>query len=286
VRQGSLLTAWLISLLVWIALLIATPISMWLTEADIFPLMATLGVLAQAATTLLALAGGWPTARTIAVLAVVSAGAWAVEALGSATGFPFGAYSYTAALQPQLAGVPLLIPLAWFMMLVPAWAVAEAILAGRREWLGSWYPLVHAVLAGAAFTAWDLYLDPQMVARGLWIWDQPGGYFGIPWVNFLGWWLAAVLLTLLIRPRHVPHPRLLVIYTLTWAFQAVGLGLFWGLPGPALTGFMVMGAFAIWSWRKGLSHLPAYQSPTLPISQSTNLPIYQPSNLPTDQNHP
>ncbi|GAB4539964.1 MAG: carotenoid biosynthesis protein [Anaerolineae bacterium] len=252
IRHGRPGIAWLISLLVWVTMLIATPPGMWLFGDGLFPLMATLGVLAQATTTFFALAGGWPAARALRTLAVVSAGAWVVEVLGSATGFPFGAYHYTAALQPQLAGVPLLIPLAWFMMLVPAWSVAGAILAGRRERLGRWYALVHAILAGAAFTAWDLYLDPQMVAHRLWVWEQPGGYFGIPWVNFLGWWLAAATLTILIRPARLPRPRLLVIYTLTWIFQAIGLGLFWGQPGPALAGCLAMGCFALWAWRREL----------------------------------
>jgi putative membrane protein len=293
VRQGRLLSAWLISLLVWIALLIATPISIWLAGDGVFPLLAAWGVLAQATAAFLGLAGGWPARQVLVAFALVSTGAWAVEALGSATGFPFGAYGYTSELQPQLAGVPLLIPLAWFMMLVPAWAVAETILARRRERLAKWYAPVHAVLAGAAFTAWDLYLDPQMVARGLWVWDQPGGYFGIPWVNFLGWWLAAALLTLLIRPRHVAHPRLLVIYTLTWGFQAVGLGLFWGLPGPALTGFLAMGAFATWSWRKQLPHRPTNQSfpegdlwAILPTIQSSTHPPIHPSTLPPTASKP
>ena len=258
--MGRLTAVWILSLALWVTLLIATPIGLWLAGDGVFPLMATFGVLAQAAVTLLALAGGWPVGRVLVALVVVSGGAWAVEALGSTTGFPFGAYDYTGALQPQLAGVPLVIPLAWFMMLVPAWAVAEAILARHRESMGRWYALLHAVLAGAAFTAWDLYLDPQMVANGLWVWDDPGGYFGIPWMNFLGWWLAASSITLLIRPRYLPRARLLIIYTLTWAFQAVGLGLFWGQPGPALVGFLSMGVLVVWAWRKELSTLPTFQS--------------------------
>jgi putative membrane protein len=204
----------------------------------------------------------------LVALAVVSGGAWAVETLGSATDFPFGAYDYTDALQPQLAGVPVVIPLAWFMMLVPAWAVAEVILANHRDNLGSWYAPLHAALAGAAFTAWDLYLDPQMVAHELWSWDYPGAYFGIPWLNFLGWWMAATLLTLLIRPRRLPRRRLMAIYTLTWVFQAIGLGLFWDQPGPALVGFLSMGIFVVWAWRKELSNLPTFRSSNLPSDES------------------
>jgi putative membrane protein len=113
--------------------------------------------------------------------------------------------------------------------------------------------LYFALLSGLALTAWDLYLDPQMVERNLWIWDQPGAYFGIPLVNFVGWVLVSSLLTLLIYPRNLPRQRLLIIYTLTWAFQAIGLGIFWGQPGPALVGFSVMGLFVGWAWSKELA---------------------------------
>jgi putative membrane protein len=226
---------------------------MWIAGEDLFPLMATLGVLAQAGVTLMALIGGWRLARTTRAVAIVLIGAWGVERLGSATGFPFGRYAYTQALQPQLAGVPVLIPLAWLMMLPPAWAAAEVILAGWQERLGMGYALVHAALAGLAFTAWDLYLDPQMVARGLWVWDNGhGGYFGIPWSNLIGWWLSATLLTLVVRPSQLPHPPLLLIYSLTWAFQAIGLGIFWRQPGPALVGLAGMGMCVLWAWSQEL----------------------------------
>ena len=89
---------------------------------------------------------------------------WAIEAIGTATGFPFGSYSYTDHLQPQLLGVPLFIPLAWMMMLPPSWAVAQRLSSSKGK-------LVFLVLGALAFTAWDLFLDPQMVKWGLWVWD-------------------------------------------------------------------------------------------------------------------
>ncbi len=204
-HAGRLATLWRLSLILWVGLLIATPISLWIAGDETFPRMATLGVLAQVGATTLALASGWTLARLTWVLVIVLCGTLGIEALGAATGFPFGAYSYADTIPPQLAGVPLIIPAAWFMMLAPAWAVSDAILGRRLERRSGRYALLHAALAGLAFTAWDLYLDPQMVARGLWAWEVSGGYFGIPWANFLGWWLSATLLTLVTRPRQLPR---------------------------------------------------------------------------------
>ncbi|MBN1137118.1 MAG: carotenoid biosynthesis protein [Anaerolineae bacterium] len=269
--QGQAATLWASSLILWLAVLVSTPVVLWLAGEGPFPRAATLGVLAQAAATLFALACGWSARRLVGVAAVVLPATWAVEKVGVTTGWLFGRYAYTGALQPQLAGVPIVIPLAWLMMLATAWAVASAILpeqsakaAGGPACPGWWYRLRYAALSGLAFAAWDLYLDPQMVARRLWLWEEPSGYFGIPWLNYLGWWCSATLLTLIAGPgsRGMPRLRLMIIYSLTWLFQVVGLGFFWGQPGPALCGFVAMGVFAILSWRQEMrrwSRLPALQ---------------------------
>jgi len=262
--QGHAATLWAGSLILWLAVLVGTPVVLWQVGEGPFPRAATLGVLAQVAATLFALACGWPVRRLAGLAAVVLSATWAIEKVGVTSGWLFGHYVYTKSLQPQLAGVPILIPLAWLMMLAPAWAVASAILAQRPASPGWGYRLRFAALSGLAFTAWDLYLDPQMVARVLWLWDAPSGYFGIPWLNYLGWWCSATLLTLIVMPgrRELPRLRLMIIYSLTWLFQVVGLGLFWGQPGPALCGFAAMGVFAILGWRQEMrrwSRLSALQ---------------------------
>lgn len=250
------------ALLLWLLILIATPIGLWISGEGAFPLLASLGVLAQASATLLALRKAKPWNWIVRMMVAVALFAWGVEWLGSTTGFPFGSYVYSGRLQPQLLGVPLIIPLAWWMMLVPAWGMSEMILGRRRQ------PLLFAALAAVVFTAWDLYLDPQMVAHSLWLWQTPGEYFGIPWVNYAGWWLAAFLLTLLLRPNNLPQQPLRLIYTLTWAFQAVGLGIFWGQPGPALAGCLGMGVFVAAAFYPQLARIRLPKS----IRQSQSAP--------------
>jgi lycopene beta-cyclase len=198
------------------------------------------GVMLQAGVVLAVLYATWGFRRTLLTSLGVIGLAWFVEAAGSATGFPFGAYAYTARLQPQLAHVPLLIPLAWLMMLPPAWAIGARVVGQSRGF--------KFIMASAlAFTAWDLFLDPQMVAWELWVWADPGGYFGIPWQNFLGWLLASGLITALVRPADLPDGPFLLIYIITWLLSTIGLAIFWGLPGPALAGFVAMGIMVWWA---------------------------------------
>jgi uncharacterized membrane protein len=241
---------WLGVVSIWLLAWIATPVVLGIAGDGSFPLLATLGVLAQAVATLTTLALRWPLRRVLGAGIIVTVATWLIEFAGSTTGIPFGHYNYTPALQPQVGGVPLLIPLAWLMMLGPIWGVTALILDPHKPRLGRWHWLIFASLAGLVFTAWDLYLDPQMVGHGLWEWQKPGGYFGIPWSNFAGWWLSAVFITLLVRPTDLPRRHLAVIYVLTWAFQAVALAVFWGQPGPALVGFIGMGLFVVWGWNQ------------------------------------
>jgi len=134
-------------------------------------------------------------ARTGAgVLGVVGGTAVAFEAVGLATGFPYGSYSYGDALGPTLLGVPFLVPLAWLMMAWPSWLLAEwltrPVRAGAR-------PLRVAV-AASLFAAWDVVLDPQMVQAGYWTWAAPHpglpGIDTVPLTNLAGWLLAGVVL--------------------------------------------------------------------------------------------
>lgn len=222
--------------------MIALPIVRAVANTAVFNWGVTLSVVLQTGAVLAVLHGAWGWRRTLQVAAVVAVLSWAVEFLGSTTGFPFGAYDYTDALQPQLGHVPLLIPLAWFMMLPVAWAIAEHVVGTERRWL-------FVGVSALALTAWDLFLDPQMVAWGYWVWQNPQGYFGIPWINYFGWFATAALITAVVRPRHLPLLPLLLIYTVTWALESIGLIAFWGLVGPGVVGMLGMGVFVCLGWR-------------------------------------
>lgn len=228
-RPAALLAA------AWLLTMISIPILRWMVGDSVLHYGVIAGVLLQAAAVLTICYAAWGARTVLRIAAIVIPLSWLIERIGSTTGIPFGAYHYTDALAPLIGGVPAVIPLAWLMMLPPAWAVAYAITGSVRGWS-------FVVFSGLAFTAWDLFLDPQMVTWGYWVWERPGLYFGIPLVNFAGWLLASMLLTWLARPPIPPLAPLLFVYGAVWFLQSVGLSLFWQMPGPAFFGFLGMGA--------------------------------------------
>ena len=153
---------------------------------------------------------GWRHALVFfATSAVIS---WAYEQVGVATGAIYGVYHYTDYLGPKLGHVPLLIPLAWFMMIYPSYIIANLIADDRP--IGSRGSLKHIVwlafLSAAVMTAWDLIIDPILSGPNVqaWIWEQGGPYFGIPIQNYIGWMLTTFTVYLVYRLfEHWADPR-------------------------------------------------------------------------------
>jgi putative membrane protein len=230
-------TTWVV-LAFWALVFIFVPILRWMWGEQGLTLGITFGVLAQVATVLFVLrrAWGWRAALTMALIVVFSG--WAVEFVGHTTGFPFGSYEYTPRFQPQIGAVPLLIPLAWMMMMPPSWALAYLL-------TGKWGGWQFITASAVAMTAWDFFLDPQMVTWNAWVFENPGAnaYVGlIPWTNFIGWLLASAFITMIARPRRLPVVPMLLIYIITWALYLIGQLFFWGLPTSAVVGGLTMGA--------------------------------------------
>lgn len=208
--------------------------------------LSTLVVVAFAATTLVLTIGAWGGQQAALAFGLVAVGTLVVERAGHTTGFPFGEYDYTGALQPTIGGVPAIVPLAWFAMGVPALEVGRAV-ARRRA--GA------VVVGAAALTAWDLFLDPQMVEQRYWAWAVDGAYEGIPLSNYAGWFgVGVVVLAVLarLRPEGPADAPLLALYTWWAAMSTVGFLVFFGRPLVGVVGGIGMGACATAAWwRRG-----------------------------------
>ncbi|MGO3885912.1 MAG: carotenoid biosynthesis protein, partial [Mycetocola sp.] len=238
--------------------------SLFVFYADSIPLtFVSVIALSSSATLHAASIGGWrvaiPVVTGVGVLTLIA------EAVGIATGFPFGEYAYTGALGPELLGVSLLVPLAWLTVAYPAFLIARLLVG-----VGSWRRLVARVLLMAyALTAWDVFLDSQMVDAGNWGWANPEpslpGTPGIPLTNYAGWFVTAVLIALVLEAavsragRGRPgDPRAFgrldtvradlspyLVYLWTWLTSLVGNLTFWDRPSVALAGGIAMGVVAI-----------------------------------------
>lgn len=147
--------------------------------------------------------------------------------------------------------VPLLIPCAWFMMLYPTWLISNDLVKNRYL----------AIPTGALLmSAWDLYLDPQMVNEGYWYWFVDGtATKEIPLSNFFGWFLSATLIfiaiSLVLKPatsrvsNFTPYALVVWVWLGSFLVNIVPISPFFNQPTVAISGFIGMGIVLLpWSW--------------------------------------
>ena len=113
------------------------------------------------------------------------------ENMSVLTGFPFGDYYWTDVAGVKLFNIPLLVGPSYLAIGYLSWVLAT-IIVGDVYRKSSWFTTIVTPMIGAFFmVAWDLTMDPIMATIDhVWIWEQGGGFFGVPLSNFLGWFFV------------------------------------------------------------------------------------------------
>jgi putative membrane protein len=191
----------------------------WTFSGPTYVVLGALAALTHAAGRL-----GWR--RALALLGAGALISLAAELTGTSTGLPFGPYSYTPLLGWRVAGlVPFPIPLSWFYMVYCSLAILGRLLVPRDDLRTR---LAWAALGGLTLTAWDVSMDPAMsFATAHWLWHTRGSFYGMPLLNWFGWWLTgsivAFAMVSIARPSRIaalvsPSPLPLGLYAINGVF--------------------------------------------------------------------
>ncbi len=124
----------------------------------------------------------------VAYLLIATLVTFLLEANSIANGFPFGFYVHHGAPGPAPLDVPIsvmagYVVLGWFAWMLAKLIVCRGLYCHNR--LNMWLiPVVGAfILAG-----FDYPFDPiNSTVHGMWSFREPGGQFGVPLSNYLGW---------------------------------------------------------------------------------------------------
>lgn len=108
------------------------------------------------------------------------------EVIVSESGIPFGRYHYTAALGTRWFGVPVVIPLSWYCLAIPSFAIACRVAPDRV--------LLRVLTGSLILLACYIALESAM-SRATLHWTWPAGEpFSTPSLNLLGWYMIGLLL--------------------------------------------------------------------------------------------
>ena len=125
--------------------------------------------------------------RAVGWMGALVAYTYAIETVGTQTGWPYGSFAYTIDLGPMLGGVPVALPVFFVPLVVNAYLLCLLLLGERAR--NTWLRLL---TVSAAVVAMDVVLDPGAVSLGFWTFDG-GAFYGVPLSNYAGWVLSAVV---------------------------------------------------------------------------------------------
>lgn len=131
--------------------------------------------------------------RAALSIASLTAYAYVVEAIGVATGWPYGEFVYLVDLGPMLAGVPLALPVFFLPLVVNSYLLVRLLL--EPDAVGRAVRLLATI---GTVLAMDVVLDPGAVALGFWAYTAGGAFYGVPLSNFAGWVLSATVAVLVL----------------------------------------------------------------------------------------
>lgn len=120
---------------------------------------------------------------------------WCFENVSVITGIPFGGYHYTHIMEPFIGHVPVFVLPAYCVMGYVSWALATLLLqpfTGQNEFVKTF---TLPVVAAALMVIWDLSMDPlRATVEQRWIWLDGGAHYGVPILNYFGWFLVTWLM--------------------------------------------------------------------------------------------
>lgn len=125
-----------------------------------------------------------------------------MENMSTMTGFPFGLYSYATGLGARIFNVPAGVGAFYVNMGFFSWSIASILLDGADRKLEKKINVIAMpVVTAFVMTALDLPTDfISSTVQHTWVWPNGGGFFGVPFTNFLGWafvtWLCAQVFAL------------------------------------------------------------------------------------------
>ena len=118
-----------------------------------------------------------------------------LESSSILNGFPLGHYYYTSLLGPKVGLIPIFVYVSYISLGYLAWILATLLVGEVRRESTLFTTVMTPLMASLLMVAWDLSADPiGSTIKHAWIWTQGGGYFGVPFSNFVGWFFILYLI--------------------------------------------------------------------------------------------
>ncbi|HRN86403.1 MAG TPA: carotenoid biosynthesis protein [Candidatus Dojkabacteria bacterium] len=148
-----------------------------------------------------------------------------IETTSIKTGFPYSRFQYSDMMGYKLYSiVPYTVFLIWPTLVISAYSLSEFIAKKR---------FYRIIVTTILLLSLDLVFDPVATGLGFWKWEQTGLYYGVPFLNFLGWifssLISSIIVFQLLQKFSIGNKYLVLIYLgnlILWTFLSILMGMF------------------------------------------------------------
>ncbi len=165
--------------------------------------------------------------KALLIAVLISLVILAIQAAAVQFKYPFGDFTFGDGLGYKVLGlVPWTIAFAYAPIVLAAfWLSSKLTTSGLR-----------VLLSGLFLAAANVVLDPALALMGLRSWENGGPFYGVPIINFGGWFLCGIITSIILHRiwgkeddvrRSIAYSGFGVI----WFWGGVNLGLKQWIPG-------------------------------------------------------
>jgi len=128
--------------------------------------------------------------KALAIVLVLSAVLLAVQAVAVEFRYPFGEFTFGDAMGYKILGlVPWTVAFAYLpLVLAVFWLSSKLTPSGFR-----------VILSGLFLAVVNAVLDPALAFMSLRSWENGGPFFGVPVLNFVGWFITGIITALILH---------------------------------------------------------------------------------------
>jgi len=159
--------------------------------------------------------------KALAIVLALSTLILAIQAAAIEFRYPFGEFSFGDALGYKILGiVPWTITFAYLPLVLAAfWLASKLTKSGFR-----------VILSGIFLAGANAVLDPALSFMGLRSWENGGPFFGVPVLNFAGWFITGIICALILqafwgKENEVRRSIAYSGFGIIWFWGGVNLGL-------------------------------------------------------------
>ncbi len=166
-------------------------------------------------------------AKALMTLVVLSLLILAIEAAAIQFTYPFGDFSFGDALGYKILGiVPWAVAFAYVPLVLAVFWLASKLSSGG----------LRVLLSGLLLAVANVVVDPALAFMGLRSWENGGPFFGVPILNFAGWFITGIITAWVLhaiwgKEDEVRRSIAYSGFAIIWFWSGVNLGLKQWIPG-------------------------------------------------------